>query len=454
MSRRLFSHRRRADNGLVAADGMTDAKKLVAILARMKDRVASMSPELMLKDAREFGLAMPERFIGFVQRVLFKHTTVTPTLTQLLSLSGPTSLPAAYKFYAENLVRASELTAYMGGSDESFRGHLRIENGDGGLRMIPHTGDLNLVDDRLVHAAVEQDRVVLLSKKGVLSVERGDLERRILIEPGFFDGESRMVIPFDKRLGLLDVRGENITFGNLILPDSAALTTALVLSNLVSMKMVAELDPLTGLFSRRAYDELMTYFADAYLATGQDMALLMFDLDHFKWVNDEYGHMTGDHVLAGAASVAVTTLRASDVVARAANGDGVTNGNEAARYGGEEFAFLLPGADTIGACIAANRCREDMAAFTVRAPNGDVIGVTATMGIAALSDAQRVIDNNLAVPGVEGSFAGPDAADSLICCVKALADAALYRGKDLGRDRVVRVVTKGVGKRVDFEQCG
>jgi len=453
MRRRLFRHKRRADNGLVTAEMMSQARNVVRFWERMKDNIASMSPELMLREAREFGLLLPERAVSIIQRAFFKHTVVTPTLAQLLSTGGPTSLPGAYKYYAESLVRPERIVAYMKGSGDSFRGHLRIEQGEGRLKMVPHPEDLKVDQDELVRLAVEEDRIYYVSRRGIRSLERSDLARRILFEPGFFEGDARMVIPFDRKLGLLDVEGPDITFGNLILPHSAAITTGLVLSKLVSMKMVSELDLLTGLFTRRAYEDLMNYFAEVYLETGQDMSLLMFDIDHFKKVNDTYGHGTGDDVLARAASVAVTTLRTSDVVARAANGDDVTNGKTLARYGGEEFAILLPGANPDGASIAAGRCREAVQATTVRAPNGEEISITISMGIAAFSDARRVIEKGLRVPGVEGSFTSADMKGSLIWCVKSLADTALYRAKGWGRDMVVKVVTEGVGKSVDFEKC-
>ena len=120
----------------------------------------------------------------------------------------------------------------------------------------------------------------------------------------------------------------------------------------------------------------------------------MFDLDHFKLVNDVHGHDRGDEVLADVGAAVTACLRGSDF---------------AGRYGGEEFLVLLPGSDRDGALATAERLREAIAAVRVR---DDGI-VTASLGVAVMPE-----------------DAG-EGAELLRC-----ADRALYAAKRAGRDRV------------------
>jgi diguanylate cyclase (GGDEF)-like protein len=125
----------------------------------------------------------------------------------------------------------------------------------------------------------------------------------------------------------------------------------------------------------------------------------MLDLDHFKTVNDTYGHQAGDAVLAEFARVLQRAARTVDVVAR---------------YGGEEFMVALPETTYQGAVAFAERLRESIETHLFRA-NDAPVRLTASIGIATFP-----------APGVDGL-------DSLL----ASADAALYRAKQDGRNRVV-----------------
>lgn len=124
------------------------------------------------------------------------------------------------------------------------------------------------------------------------------------------------------------------------------------------------------------------------------MSLIMADLDHFKSINDEYGHAAGDQVLVGAAAVLTAQSRAYDL---------------AARYGGEEFVLLLPGTSQYEAVGIAERIREAISILTV--PECDR-RITVSMGVA-------------------GWIIGEKEQQLL-----ARADAALYKAKSSGRNRV------------------
>jgi diguanylate cyclase (GGDEF)-like protein len=164
-------------------------------------------------------------------------------------------------------------------------------------------------------------------------------------------------------------------------------------------------DVLTGWHNRR----YLTVRINEELARARrdesKLVCLMLDIDHFKQVNDTWGHAAGDAVLRELAQRIEMQVRASDV---------------AARYGGEEFVVLLPNTDVSSASKLAERIREEIAASPIALPAGDSVTITASIGIAEVSPGPD--DKDLKTLG-----------DSLI----ARADVALYAAKTAGRDRVV-----------------
>jgi diguanylate cyclase (GGDEF)-like protein len=159
----------------------------------------------------------------------------------------------------------------------------------------------------------------------------------------------------------------------------------------------AATDPLTSLSNRRAFDAELARLIAYTERKHEPFSVLLLDLDHFKSVNDLYGHAEGDRVLARAAAAILRTLRASD---------------RAFRIGGEEFAVLLQGADRDHARQAAERLRAGVEATTV--VGNDQRRVTVSVGVAA-ADAPNGFS-------VERLF--------------ERADEALYQAKSRGRNRV------------------
>jgi diguanylate cyclase (GGDEF)-like protein len=160
---------------------------------------------------------------------------------------------------------------------------------------------------------------------------------------------------------------------------------------------VAERDALTGVLSRRALDErLAALVADAQ-AGGTGVALLFLDIDHFKAVNDTFGHATGDVVLREVAQRIGAELRARDAIGR---------------WGGEEFVALLPDAGIEDARALSERVRRVVAERPIEVGPMPV-PTTISIGLAVFDPAR-------------------DDAATLI----ARADAALYRAKASGRNRV------------------
>lgn len=166
------------------------------------------------------------------------------------------------------------------------------------------------------------------------------------------------------------------------------------------LEQLAQTDPLTQLLNRRALTERITAEMERALRYDSTMALLMIDLDHFKRVNDTYGHLVGDDVLRDVAQLLSDTIRSADIVAR---------------YGGEEFLVLLPETDDAGAESFADRIRRAIETHSFASDSlAEPLRLTASIGVAVYPAAR--------IESVEDLF--------------ARADAALYRAKADGRNRV------------------
>lgn len=171
------------------------------------------------------------------------------------------------------------------------------------------------------------------------------------------------------------------------------------------VEQLAVTDELTGLFNRRGFFQLGEREFERALRFNRSLAALMFDIDHFKRVNDAHGHPVGDQVLRALADSVRQNTRGIDV---------------AGRYGGEEFVLLLPETPLQEAVQIADRLRQSIADLSVPIcpANGDFppvkIHITVSIGVA------------VALPGIR------NLADLL-----ERADHAMYRGKDFGRNRVV-----------------
>jgi diguanylate cyclase (GGDEF)-like protein len=158
----------------------------------------------------------------------------------------------------------------------------------------------------------------------------------------------------------------------------------------------ATTDGLTGLCNRRTLDEKLAAAIARARRSNAPLALVLTDVDHFKKVNDTYGHGAGDEVLKGVAAALQRTARTSDVVAR---------------YGGEEFVLVLEATDAVGAAQLAERARLAVKALAFSTDKGP-LSVTSSFGVALLApgeDAHALLER---------------------------ADQRLYQAKQAGRDRV------------------
>ncbi len=171
-----------------------------------------------------------------------------------------------------------------------------------------------------------------------------------------------------------------------------------------SLRYLILTDPLTGLYNRRFLVEGLRREFEAARRYRYPLSCAMVDLDHFKPVNDRYGHLVGDHVLTEIARILRKTFRAPDLCFR---------------YGGEEFTVLMPHTDADAARTACERLLSSLRSEPLATPAGP-IKITASVGVATF---------------LNGNY---HRAEELL----AAADAALYTAKRQGRDRVV--VASGV----------
>jgi diguanylate cyclase (GGDEF)-like protein len=162
-------------------------------------------------------------------------------------------------------------------------------------------------------------------------------------------------------------------------------------------------DALTQVNNRRYFDTRLKEAVSHALRHQQPLAAMMFDLDHFKQVNDQHGHQGGDSVLQQSAVLIQECLRASDSFAR---------------YGGEEFVALLPGTDVVTAAEIAERIRLRIAEYVFALPGAVSLKLTVSIGVAPMQ--LESVDEPAAAQGLVHD-----------------ADAALYRAKQQGRNCVV-----------------
>lgn len=201
--------------------------------------------------------------------------------------------------------------------------------------------------------------------------------------------DDYLIKPFDPQ----ELRGRLRTGTRILHLMDQLLTTQDKLRSLASH------DGLTGLWNHSAILEMLRHELSRADRHNSSVGVVLFDLDHFKIVNDTYGHLTGDHVLTEIAHVARSLTRPYDAVGR---------------YGGEEFLVVLPGCDQLTAVSHAERLRTAISRAVVKASDEQEVRVTASFGIT--------------VAACESFATG----DALI----ETADTALYRAKEAGRNQV------------------
>jgi diguanylate cyclase (GGDEF)-like protein/PAS domain S-box-containing protein len=186
---------------------------------------------------------------------------------------------------------------------------------------------------------------------------------------------------------------------HLVISFAATATAAIRNAQLhAEVQKQAITDGLTGTYNRRGFYDLGLREVERANRFGRTLAAIMLDIDHFKDVNDQFGHAAGDRVLITVSQILVDNIRKIDILGR---------------YGGDEFALLLPEIDMFAATGVAERLRQVIADTVMHSAKNDSIHVTASLGVARLSTT---------IKDLEGLLQN--------------ADRAMYHAKSIGRNRV------------------
>lgn len=312
---------------------------------------------------------------------------------QLESSSDPREIAGALtRLAVDDLLAVRALAVVEPAADEEGRGLSFVET------AWPALPD----DPDIAHPAHVSGSVWSEAEEGPILVRGPDLRQDAYLARRLPGADRLVVLPVP--LGsaghgrlVLDVgrlkRVEHRMMSTLV---QAAAHTGLALTRaglMERLRLAAETDGLTGVANRKSFDLALDRLLQEAERTYEPLAVALVDLDFFKKVNDTYGHQTGDDVLRAASAALQSAARDSDVVAR---------------YGGEEFAVILPGATIDEARDVAERLRN--AVRTCPSP----VPVTCSMGVAGLSGGRRLPPTVLL----------------------EIADQALYRAKEAGRNRV------------------
>ena len=170
------------------------------------------------------------------------------------------------------------------------------------------------------------------------------------------------------------------------------------------LKELSIKDHLTGLFQRRVFDDMLTKEISRSMRQQQPLSVAMLDLDHFKDINDQYGHAIGDDVLIKMGQIFMSLMREADLVCR---------------YGGEEFVILMPNTQLSDAQLISERIRIAVKSAQFKTDKG-TINLTISIGIAELQLSQKELPEQFLKK----------------------ADDALYQAKESGRDQIFPKIDK------------
>ena len=324
-------------------------------------------------------------------------------LVEALSASMKTQM--AVRSFSEMLTSQLEIENL---ADEALRQFAEHAGAAGGLILYEVGGELKIAaslglrDPQSVAASGHVDAAVRSGERQVVTIP--DDVRLEGVVTDFRPGEV-LVSPVTYKSVPLGV--VVLATGGTFAPDQRALIElflqglGLALNNAIAhdrLQNLAALDPLTGIYNRRfGLGRLREEFGRAVRVTSP-LGVLMFDIDHFKAVNDTYGHLVGDRVLKSVCTIVRSSLREGDVLLR---------------YGGEELLAVLPAASTEDLRQMGERLRQ-------------------AVEDSAVADGEKTVRVTLSVGGAAYPKQNVEHEDGLL----RLADEALYRAKEGGRNRV------------------
>jgi diguanylate cyclase (GGDEF)-like protein/PAS domain S-box-containing protein len=290
-----------------------------------------------------------------------------------------------------------------------------LEASEGEVALYDEEDEVLLV---VISYLLDQDYAGIHMKLGEGAMGKAAQQRRTLVVRNYASWEGRspqfapvqrtiLAVPLvlhDKLLGAIALGSPSETRSfnehDARLAEMFAQQAAVAIQNarlFAEVQRLATVDSLTGVFNRRHFFDHARQELSRSLRYGSDTALIMLDVDHFKNVNDTFGHHRGDEVLCLVANICREETRDADVVGR---------------YGGEEFVILLPETQLDGALVVAARIWQRIGAARITSEKGG-IGVTASIGVTSLNGHSASLEQLL-----------------------EQADQAMYRAKQAGRNRV------------------
>ncbi len=219
------------------------------------------------------------------------------------------------------------------------------------------------------------------------------------IDSGSMKPYSELLLEANEELGKLNRSYEQIVL-QLRREKERAESLAMELKEANErLRTLAFRDGLTGLYNHRYFQEIMEREIKRAARYQRPLSLILIDIDHFKQINDTFGHQRGDQVLKTLGKIIENTIRTSDI---------------AARYGGEEFAIILPETDLKGAAVLAERLRKAVESCPMDL-NGTMTKITISLGVTTYMGGQKEVKKSKIIDA---------------------ADRALYNSKEKGRNRV------------------
>lgn len=255
----------------------------------------------------------------------------------------------------------------------------------------------------------------------------------IYAKEGFYAAAALPLIVNGQCIGVLgvtrDVPGYPFTDEQILVATRLADIAALAIENsrlYQEVKRLATMDELTGVHNRRSLTQMGEREVQRAARYGRPLSVMMVDVDHFKHINDTWGHAAGDIVLRGVAQEVLRQIRILDMLGRYGR-LGAEMENILGRYGGEEFGLLFPETTQKGALVVAERIRTAIQGMSFVVPGVDGAGretttalqVTVSIGVASMEAPEETL---------------PD--------LFSLADQALYQAKETGRNRVCAIATR------------
>jgi two-component system cell cycle response regulator len=330
----------------------------------------------------------------------------------LHEVTGELSASEIYRILVRRMAWALELShcaIILARAGDSI-GTLAAVHDEHGMREM----EIRLDRHPEIRAALESGRPVLVADvhthplfdevEGPVDVAHHADVRSVAVIPFSIDRWRSGVLYLKTKREERSLASDDVSFAEVVIRAAVAMirrAQALETTRADNRRLeaLATTDPLTRVLNRRALPDRLTSEVDRARRYDSSLALLLFDIDHFKQINDTAGHLAGDSVLRQLGALLEDAMRKVDIVAR---------------YGGEEFVAILPETSSEGAVVFAERLRERISNHSFDIGAGRIVRLTVSIGIATFPSS------------------GVASTEDLI----ARADEALYRAKAAGRNQV------------------